>query len=189
MATYCCNERSSCSGPALRPLQNRPAAAGEPLSTGSDNGVPRAFDAAAFDYLLRPGVAEGRKCRRPYQEETPLRPPGAPLARLRVTDRGSTRVINVADILWLEVAGSYVQVHTAECAHLLPSTLSGLLAELGPGFVRVHRSAAVALAQVRQLRARGKGAAVVELRGGARVDCSRQHRARLIELLGSACLV
>jgi two-component system LytT family response regulator len=62
-------------------------------------------------------------------------------------------------------------------------TLAGLLADLGEAFVRTHRSAAVALAQVAEVLPRDKGDATLRLRGGAEVPCSRQYRAEVMSRL------
>ena len=40
--------------------------------------------------------------------------------------------------MWLQAADNYVELHTAQRMHLLRRTLDGLLADLGPGFVRLY---------------------------------------------------
>ena len=144
-----------------------------------------AFDVAAFDYLLKPVEPERlERCLQRLREKIVPAPSvtDAP-AQLLIADRGRTHVVAVADILWLEAADNYVVVHTADSAPLMRRSLASLLAELGPGFVRVHRSAAVALAQVQQLQSRSKGDGLVMLRGGVPVAFSRQYRAALVERL------
>ena len=69
-----------------------------------------------------------------------------------------------ADIDWLEAADNYVTVHAGGRALLMRRTLAGLLDDLGTAFVRCHRSAAVALAQVAAVRPRDKGDATLVLR-------------------------
>jgi hypothetical protein len=68
-------------------------------------------------------------------------------------------------------------------ALLLRRTLAALLTDLGPGFARTHRSAAVALARVATLQSRDKGDATLMLKSGAQVPCSRQYRNALIAAL------
>ena len=147
-----------------------------------------AFDAAAFDYLLKPVEPErlARCVQRLRERQMPQRRVvDTPPSQLLIADRGRTHVVTVSDILWLEAADNYVVVHTAERAPLMRRTLASLLADLGDGFIRVHRSAAVALTQVQQLQSRGKGDGLIILRGGESVGCSRQYRAALIERLDS----
>jgi len=90
-------------------------------------------------------------------------------------------VIAVPEIEWLEAADNYVVVHAGARAPLLRRALTALLADLGDGFVRTQRGAAVALAQVAAVQSLPKGDATVLLKGGAQVPCSRQFRAHLME--------
>ena len=148
--------------------------------TAHDAYALPAFDAAALDYLLKP--VEPERLARAIRRLRDRRGVGSAAAhpapaRLLVPDRGRCHVIAVADILWLEAADNYVVVHAAERAPLMRRTLQGLLQDLGGGFARVHRSAAVALAHVQTLRARESGDGVVLLRGGVEVPVSRQYRA------------
>lgn len=155
--------------------------------TAYDRYALRAFDAAAVDYLLKPVEPERlaralqRLRERRREAAAPQRPPPA---HLLIPDRGRTHVIALAEILWLETADNYVVVHTAERAPLMRRTLSGLLHDLGGDFVRTHRSAAVALAHVQAVQPQDRGDSVIVLRGGARVPCSRQHRAAMLARLG-----
>ena len=146
-----------------------------------------AFDAAALDYLLKPVAPErlARCVERLLQRSTSAKLQARPVpGQLLIPDRGRTHVVAVAEILWLQAADNYVIVHTANRSPLLRRTLAALLADLGADFIRCHRGAAVALAQVQALHVAGKGDATVLLRGGAQVPCSRQHRAELCARLG-----
>ena len=148
-----------------------------------------AFDVAAFDYLLKPVEPErlARCVQRLREKPISVRNVAdEPPSQLLIADRGRTYVVPVANILWLEAADNYVVVHTPEGAPLMRRTLANLLADLGRGFLRVHRSAAVALAHVQQLQPRGKGDGLIILRSGASVACSRQYRAELIQRLAQA---
>ena len=100
-----------------------------------------------------------------------------------IADRGRTHVVAVADIGWLEAADNYVVVHAGDRAPLLRRTLSALVQDLGPGFLRVHRGAAVAVAQIVSVQARDKGDALLLLRDGGSVPCSRSYRVELMTRL------
>ncbi len=157
-----------------------------------DHYALRAFDAAAIDYLLKPADPEHvaravqRLHARPASSRAAARP--AP-TQLLIPERGRTRVVAVARIQWLEAADNYVALHLADGpaagALLLRRTLATLLADLGDGFVRTQRGAAVALAHVREVVPLGKGDAQVHLAGGGVVPCSRQHRAGLMQRLAT----
>jgi two-component system LytT family response regulator len=74
-------------------------------------------------------------------------------------------------------------LHCAAEHPLMRQTLAGLLEKLGSGFVRCHRRAAVQLSWIDSVVALDKGDCELVLRGGARVPCSRQYRAGVIEKL------
>jgi two-component system LytT family response regulator len=161
--------------------------------TAFDEYAIRAFDANAIDYLLKPFDTE-RLQRALQRLRERLRAPAAPaplpsfadghpVRKLLVPERGGTRVVRVADIQWIETADNYVVLHTAQGHPLLRQTLAGLLDQLGPGFVRCHRRAAVQLQWVERVVPLDKGDCELALRGGAVVPCSRQYRAAVVERL------
>jgi two-component system LytT family response regulator len=159
--------------------------------TAYDQYAIQAFDAGAIDYLLKPFDAERlaravRRLRERLQAPPAQAQPGPalPLHQLLVSERGSTRVVRVADIGWIESADNYVALHTPAGSPLLRQTLGGLAQRLGPGFLRCHRRAAVQLDWIEQVVPLDKGDCELLLRGGARVPCSRQYRAAVLERLG-----
>ena len=147
--------------------------------TAFDQYAIRAFDANAIDYLLKPyDQARLQRAMQRVRERTgKARASGLPVQQLLVSERGVTRVVRIADLQWIETADNYVALHCADGAPLLRQTLAGLLPQLGPGFVRCHRRAAVQLAWIDSVVALDKGDCELLLRGGARVPCSRQYRA------------
>ncbi len=155
--------------------------------TAYDHYALQAFDVAALDYLLKP--VEPERLERALQrlrlrsavKTAPARP--AP-AQLLIRDSGRTHVLQLAEILWLEAADNYVVVHTAQRAPLMRRTQAGLLHDLGDGFVRTHRGAAVALAHVMSVQPREKGDATIVISSGAALPCSRKHRVELLSRLG-----
>lgn len=154
--------------------------------TAHDRYALQAFDNAALDYLLKP-VEPDRLARAVQRLRTAPRiaerASVGSAARLLIADRGRTHVVACADIVWLQAADNYVEVHVGERSLLMRRTLAGLLRDLGPAFVQVHRSAAVALARVQSVQPRERGDAVLLLASGAQVRCSRQYRAALLAAL------
>lgn len=149
----------------------------------------RAFDSEAVDYLLKP-FDQDRLHRALERLRARLAAPvptaaalASPPRQLLVSERGATRVVQVADIDWLETADNYVALHTPAGAPLLRQTLGALLDQLGPAFARCHRRAAVRLAAIERIAPQDKGDCELVLRGGARVPCSRQYRPALLALL------
>jgi len=91
------------------------------------------------------------------------------------------------EIVWVEAAGNYVQIHTPRKTHLVRHTVKAMEAKLDPDrFVRVRPSAIVARDAVEALNARHGGDYVVVLRGGTEIRSSRGFRDRVEDTLGSA---
>ena len=162
------------------------------FATAFDAYAIRAFDANAIDYLLKPyDQARLQRALQRVRERLRVLPPaplpafdsGHALRQLLVTERGVTRVLRVEQIQWIETADNYVVLHLEGEQPLMRQTLAGLLDKLGAGFVRCHRRAAVQLAWIAQVVALDKGDCELLLRGGARVPCSRQYKAALLERL------
>jgi two-component system LytT family response regulator len=157
--------------------------------TAWDQYAIQAFDAGAIDYLLKPYDAARlaravQRLRERLQAAAPQALPALPLRQLLVSERGATRVVPVSDIGWIESADNYVVLHTPSGSPLLRQTLGGLAERLSPAFLRCHRRAAVQLACVERVVPLDKGDCELVLRGGARVPCSRQYRAAVLERLG-----
>ncbi|MES2758979.1 MAG: response regulator [Pseudomonadota bacterium] len=157
--------------------------------TAFDQYAIAAFDANAIDYLLKPydqarlQRALQRLRTRTADGALPAFANGHPVRQLLMTERGVTRVVRVEQIGWIETADNYVVLHCPGEQPLLRQTLAGLLDKLGPGFMRCHRRAAVQLEWVDSVVALDKGDCELVLRGGARVPCSRQYRAAVMERL------
>jgi len=82
-----------------------------------------------------------------------LAPAGSPwLSQISVRSVGRIERIAVDEILWLESAGNYVQLHTAGRTILYRVTLNKMETHLDPAhFSRVHRRAVVRLVQLHSL--------------------------------------
>lgn len=160
------------------------------FATAFDRYAIQAFDANAIDYLLKP-YDQARlhrameRVRQRLRSPVPLPPfdSGHQIRHLLVTERGVTRVIRVDQVQWIETADNYVVLHTAAEKPLMRQTLAGLLDKLAPRFVRCHRRAAVQLEWIDSVMALDKGDCELVLRGGARVPCSRQYKAAVLEKL------
>ena len=94
-------------------------------------------------------------------------------------------LVHASEVHWVEARGNYVHLHTADGPSLLRETLSTLATALAPQrFVRVHRSALVALREVTAIERQPSGDYELLLRGGARVPMSRTHKAEFTALWG-----
>jgi two-component system LytT family response regulator len=112
----------------------------------------------------------------------------APAARY--TDQMTIRIrrrmfsLEVSDISWIQGASQYSRVHTRSGEYLLSRTLASLECELDPKrFFRIHRSAIVNAAHVREVRSSGDGRYNIYLHGGLALPMGRARREILEKLL------
>jgi two-component system LytT family response regulator len=157
-----------------------------------------AFEVHALDYLLKPlndarlaqtveriGAMLGQRQReaygaalRDYVDAGTGRE--AVLERINVRSVGRIEQILVADILWIESAGNYVELHLAGRTVLHRITLNRLETLLAPDdFLRVHRGAIVRRSEIARLDTVGDGSYRLTLRCGAAVAVSERYLAAL----------
>jgi two-component system LytT family response regulator len=155
-----------------------------------------AFEVHALDYLLKPvddarlAQAVTRSSAMLEQRQRPafgaaLRAymdpaPGPFVQRISVRSVGRIDQVNVADILWIEAAGNYVELRLAGRAVLHRVTLNRLETLLDPAvFLRVHRGAIVRRDQIATLASTGDGTYRLALRCGGSVAVSERYVAAL----------
>jgi len=167
--------------------------------TAYDRYAIQAFEVSACDYLLKPFDAPrlATTVRRVLGREHPERAVRAALRALaahlgaaapeQVVVRVDGRHLFLAadEIEWVEAAGKDVRLHLAGRELLVRESISSLAERLDRArFVRVHRSAIVNRARIREMQPWFKGDYVVVMRGGARIVTGRTYRAELRRLLG-----
>lgn len=155
--------------------------------TAFDEHAIKAFELDAVDYLLKPydrdrlaRTLERLSGRRAGDDG------GAAVRAARARTGASERLlvprgeelllIDAATIHWLEADDNYVHVHTADARFLVRRTLTDLLLQLGERFVRIHKSAAVNLAEIDALTPLFKGDHEIRLRSGAVLRLSRRFK-------------
>ncbi len=126
------------------------------------------YTAAVLILLLVRALAESRTV-----------PAAAPATRIEVRDRGRTVWLHPDEVVSAEAAANYVELHTASGLILHRATLAGIEAQLGRGFVRVHRSRLVRRNAVRELRTLNSGDFELILSDGRVIAGSRRYRDRL----------
>jgi two-component system LytT family response regulator len=167
--------------------------------TGFDQFALDAFAVHALDYLLKPPSPERlhvslQRVRRDLARdersdaralagliEGADRATGAPIRRLALRERDRYRIVRDDDVLWIEAAGNYVEIHTRDRTSLLRDTLADLEQELDPErFRRIHRRIVVNLDHVREIVPTENGDYRVLLDSGAALKLSRRFRNRLL---------
>ncbi|HEX8656540.1 MAG TPA: LytTR family DNA-binding domain-containing protein [Hymenobacter sp.] len=141
------------------------------------------YDLGVVDYLLKPIAlnrflkALDRALLAPTAPAAPL--PRKPLDYLFFKVDKAFRKVFVRDIEFIEACGNYVKVHTVSGESLLvPGKISALAATLDDaGFVRVHKSYLVALANIRRVEG-----TLIQL-GRAAVPLSESYRAAFLARL------
>ena len=111
-------------------------------------------------------------------------PTGDRVTRLAIRETGRTYFIPVASIDWIEGADYYVKLHVGGRVHLLREPLRSLAQRLDPGcFARVHRSAIVNLARIREIRMAARGDHTLVLEDTTRLRLTRARRRDLEALI------
>jgi len=161
----------------------------------------QAFEVGAVDYLQKPVTrqrftaavsrAKERLDRRSAEYWQALIASAAVAERARgfrtrfVVRRGNTHHIVPADqVDWMDVADNYLSLHVGSRTHLWRGTMKQAEEELDPDrFVRVHRSALVAVDRILTVRSHESGGHLIELKGGVQLKSSRQYADRVRALL------
>lgn len=177
--------------------------------TAYDEYAIRAFEARALDYLLKPvsqkrldealdralsrvrdrRLAEygrtllGAVAELQHRETGAAAPAAGRLQRIMVKVGEAIQFVEVPDIEWIEGADYYVTLHAGGKEYLYRESLKHLEDRLNPAqFVRIHVSAIVNLAKVREIRRGLRGDCVVLLASGRRLPVSRRRRKDLLDL-------
>ena len=156
------------------------------FTTAHPEHAIEAFDVGAVDYVLKPiepaRLAKALERARKHLESGAARAKATDgVSRLAIATSKGVRLIDPATITHAVFDGSLVTVHAAGEAILTELTLQDVIARLPADapFERVHRRAVVNLHEVERLEPVPTGGYVAVVRGGARVDVSRQAARRL----------
>jgi two-component system LytT family response regulator len=170
------------------------------FSTAYDEFALQAFEVNAIDYLLKPYSRDrfAKAVQRAVQQRALRRNEldrilsllQASRQRGEYSDRIFVRVgqkivpVQTQDILWIEAAGDYAQLHTVGQIYVCNMGLGELQKRLDPGrFARVHRSSIIALSALKHLESDGEGGFIATLKDGTRVRVSRSHAAKVRDLI------
>lgn len=167
--------------------------------------APRAFEAHAVDYLLKPFTRERLRRALGKARERLQRPALATLAKrlaaLRAQARprakaapplglksgGKVLLIHPADIDCIIAAGDEAEVHARGERHLVSQSLGRLQLRLPQGqFLRISRATLVNVERIKELELRTHGDGTLVLADGSRFSLTRRYRAEIDRLLNGA---
>jgi two-component system, LytTR family, response regulator len=155
--------------------------------TAYDKYALKAFEVGAQDYLLKP-FDDARFFRVLARARSQLQRSPAEsrvLERIMVRSAGRVTFLRADEIDWIEAADYYASLHVGPRTHLVRRSMSDLERDLDPRtFCRVHRSAIVNVARVRELRLDANGEYEIVLDSGTKVRLSRSYREHLQGKLG-----
>jgi two-component system response regulator AlgR len=176
----------------LNAMMNPPAVV---FTTAYDEYAIDAFDARAIGYVLKPvrrerlevALDQAQRLTGPVLNEIARESQmdshrGHVCARLH----DELRLIPIEDVYYFSADQKYVCVHHAKGRDLIDESLKSLEEEFGERFVRIHRSALVALRQIERLEKTADGRTRVVLRNTTRDEdnapdddllVSRRHQA------------
>jgi two-component system LytT family response regulator len=161
------------------------------FTTAYESHAVAAFELGAVDYLVKPfGRARlAAALARVRQRKGEGGPPGAdralaasdrPLRWIYARSRGRIVPVPVAEVVRIDAAGEYSEVHAGGESHLVRVPLRDLLALLDPGvFEQVHRCHVVHLGAVADFRPHDDRRLLVTLKDGSSVVASRSASERL----------
>ncbi len=169
--------------------------------TAYEHYAKKAFDVGAVDYLHKPitparfaaAITRAKeKLERPSIDEwRKLVAAASEAHRARgqrkrfVVKAGSAHYfVAVDDVDWIDAADNYLRLHVGPKTHFARGTMKQAEDDLDADhFVRIHRSAIVAVDRIRAIRNTETGGHIVELKGGVQLRSSRQYFRRVNELL------
>jgi len=163
--------------------------------TAHDRYAIQAFEVNAIDYLLKPVTRErcsqalarvrerigvGVDNRHVMSLLQQLAAPPKYLARVALRSAGKISFVNLEDILYVEAAENYVQLHLRTVRHLLHVPIATFENSLDPQlFLRIHRSLIVNVKHVQELETGPHGEYIVVLHGGTKLQSSRSYHEKI----------
>jgi len=164
--------------------------------TAHDRYAIQAFEVNAIDYLLKPVTRErfqqslarmrervstqGLDNRHVLSLLQQLSAPPKYLARVALRSGGKITFVSIEDVLYMQAAENYVQLHLKASRHLLHVPIATFESSLDPlMFLRIHRSLIVNVRHIQELETGPHGEYIVVLKGGARLQSSRSFHEKI----------
>ncbi|MEP6507218.1 MAG: response regulator transcription factor [Gemmatimonadales bacterium] len=169
--------------------------------TAFEHYAVQAFEVGAIDYLHKP-VTRQRFDAAVNRAKERLRTPSmadwislVAAAAAAERSRGARRrfvvkrgdlhqFVSVDDVDWIDAADNYLRLHAGSKVHFYRGTMKQVEGELDQRqFMRIHRSAIVAINRIESIRSHDGDGHVVRLLDGIELRSSRQYDSRVSSLL------
>ncbi len=146
------------------------------FTTAYDQYALEAFETQAVGYLLKPVrlekleralAAASRPTRAQLANLSKVSPAAARRTHIAVRTRDGLKLLPVEEILAFIADQKYTTIRHPSGEHLIEESLRSFEDEFGPDFVRIHRSALVALRHIEAVERVEDGGYAVRLRGNA----------------------
>jgi two-component system LytT family response regulator len=164
--------------------------------TAHDKYAIQAFEVNAIDYLLKPATRErfqqalarvrervstqGLDNRHVLSMLQHLSAPPRYLSRVALRAAGKISFVSIEDVMYVQAAENYVQLHLKSSRHLLHVPIATLEASLDPSmFLRIHRSLIVNVRYIQELETGPHGEYIVVLKNAARLQSSRSYHEKI----------
>jgi two-component system, LytTR family, response regulator len=164
--------------------------------TAHDKYAIQAFEVNAIDYLLKPVTRErfsqaltrvrervstqGLDNRNVLSLLQHLSAPPRYLTRVALRSAGKISFVGIDEVMYVQAAENYVQLHLKASRHLLHVPIATLEASLDPQvFLRIHRSLLVNVRHIHELETGAHGEYVVVLKNGAQLQASRSYHEKI----------
>jgi two-component system, LytTR family, response regulator len=173
------------------------------FTTAYERYAIRAFELHALDYLLKPfdqarfrdAMRHAKERLRSKRDKDVERQINALLQsvekesryldRLVIKSGGRISFLSIDEINWIEADDKYVLLHTGRINPMVRQTLNAMEAQLDPKkFKRIHRSAIVNVARIKELQPMFNGEHSVLLEDGTKLTLTRSYKDKLFDLLG-----
>jgi two-component system LytT family response regulator len=167
--------------------------------TAQDQYALKAFEARAFDFILKPfgrerfrssierARADVARLKDGYSK-VQVHPVGRPapslVDRLIVKSAGRVVFLEYDEVDWIEAAANYVNVHAGNQVYRLRAPIGEVERQVARhSFSRIHRSVIVNVKKIKEVQPCNSGEYMVRLRGGKELACSRGYSASIRALV------
>jgi len=152
------------------------------FTTAFPQFAPRAFDAQACDYLLKPFDEDRLSVALERAQQALQNHARAARSPRKISLPLGDRVLRLSadEIDWISAEDNYVRIHRGKESLLVRSTLNKLQRDFRcEPFLRVHRSCMVNVNRVREVRRSRNHQYSLILSDGTAIPCSRRYKRRL----------